>query len=321
MRAMQAFTSQPLSLQAGENPFSQPELLAALLVPHLEAYLSSNGSPSILILHFPDSYLSTILALRDLVGPQLFKVSGIIDSTAISPPSSSTKRPDSITSLGESVSAIASQSSSPILESRIPRISVMPRPSFSKADFLLPSPATDEEISTFLSTIQASLTFPPSSNVSDNASTPTSTLHPARSTNSMVSPIHHLPPPPHSIAPMLQQERASHTGAPKKVNFTSNMMSADISVEGTKRQGRQPERSWKNLESDCTEIFSETLWEKLESERRVCVSEKAWESFSLPYDDEEWEELERIFTPRIYMMRDVPQVGDSTKAHKWLGLD
>ena len=153
--AMQTFTSQPLSLQAGENPFSQPSLLATLLIPHLETFLSSSCPTRLLILHYPVSHLSTVLALRDLLGPQLLKVAGIIDSTAISPPKPSKERPDSIASVDEWVSTTTSHSPSPTPEiritrnSRITRSSVMPQPSFSKADFLLLSPASEDEISAF----------------------------------------------------------------------------------------------------------------------------------------------------------------------------
>ena len=114
--AMQTFTSQPLSLQAGENPFSQPLLLATLLIPHLEAFLSSSCPTRLLILHYPVSHLSTVLALRELLGPQLLKVTGIIDSTAISPPKPSKERPNSIASIDEWVSATTSQSPSPTQE-------------------------------------------------------------------------------------------------------------------------------------------------------------------------------------------------------------
>src|SRR5271170_7663812 len=109
MQAMQAFTSQPLSRQTGENPFSQPSLLATLLIPHLETYLSSNDSTSLLILHYPICHLSTVLALRDLLGPRLLKVAGIIDSTAISPRKPWKGHPDSIVS----VDTATSQSPSP----------------------------------------------------------------------------------------------------------------------------------------------------------------------------------------------------------------
>src|SRR5579862_2100426 len=115
---MQTFTSQPLSIQAGENPFSQPLLLATLLIPHLETYLSSNDSTSLLILHYPASHLSSVLALRDLLGPQLLKVAGIIDAEAISPPKPLQERPNSIISVDEWVSTSISQSPSPKLSPR-----------------------------------------------------------------------------------------------------------------------------------------------------------------------------------------------------------
>jgi hypothetical protein len=312
---MQTFTSQPLALQAGENPFSQPSLLATLLIPHLETFLSSSCPTRLLILHYPASHLSTVLALRDLLGPQLLKVAGIIDSTAISPPKPSKERPNSISSVDEWVSITASQSPSPTQESRIARTgratrsSKMPQPSFSKADFLLVSPATEDEISTFLSSVWESLKFPSSSfYIPDDILSPSSTLHPVSSPSTASS--HNAPPTPppeQRIPPLPRQKRVSPTRAPKRVSFVDSTTSTEISTENARRRERQSEKDW----------------EKLESERRERLSEKAWESFIMGNDsDESLLELERIFMPHLhYMPRTARRIGDSRKALKWLGLD
>jgi hypothetical protein len=313
--AMQTFTSQPLSLQAGENPFSQPSLLATLLIPHLETFLSSSCPTRLLILHYPVSHLSTVLALRDLLGPQLMKVTGIIDSTAISPPKLSKERPNSIASVDEWVSTTTSQSPSLTQECRIsrtPRTSrknIVPQPSFSKADFLLVSPATQDEISTFLTSVWESLTFPSSSFfIPDDVLSPSSTLRPAPSPSTVSSHNAPLTPPPDRQIPVTRsQKRLSPTWASKRVSSTDSTTSTEISTENAWRRERQSEKDW----------------EKLESERLERLSEKAWESFIMGNDsDESLLELERIFMPHLHLMpRAAPRIGESRKALKWLGLN
>ncbi|RXG50577.1 hypothetical protein VDGE_30292 [Verticillium dahliae] len=44
--AMQAFTAQPLANQTHENPFTNPYLLATLIVPHLEPYFVIHNEDS-----------------------------------------------------------------------------------------------------------------------------------------------------------------------------------------------------------------------------------------------------------------------------------
>jgi len=105
------------------------------------------------------------------------------------------------------------------------------------------------------------------------------------------------------------------------VNFADSTTSTDLSMENGKRNGRQSENAFEKLESERGGRLTETAWEKLESGRRERLSEKACESFSTPDDDEEWEILERIFMPRIFMAQAVRGAGNSSKAHKWLGLD
>ncbi len=312
---MQTFTSQPLSLQAGDNPFSQRSLLATLLIPHLETFLSSSGPNRLLILHYPVSHLSTVLALRDLLGPELLKVAGIIDSTAISPLKPSKERPNSIASIDEWVSTTTSKFPSPTQKScvigtpQITQRSIMSQPSFSKADFLLLSPASEDEISTFLTSVWESLTFPSSSfYFPDEVLSPSSTLHPIISPSTASS--HNAPPTPppdRQILATRSQKRLSPTRAPKRVSFADSSTSTEISNENARRRERQSEKDW----------------EKLESERRERLSEKAWESFIMGNDsDESLLELERIFMPHLHFMpRAARRIGDSRKALKWLGLD
>lgn len=77
--AMETFTTLPLSHQALQtsNPFTSPDKLAKLFVPHLERYLSSNPSFRFLIITFPSGSLSSMIALRNLLGVEVMKVAMI----------------------------------------------------------------------------------------------------------------------------------------------------------------------------------------------------------------------------------------------------
>lgn len=71
--AMETFTTLPLSQQKS-NPFTSPDQLAQLFVTHLERYLSSNPSVRFLIITFPSGSISSMIALRNLLGADAMKV-------------------------------------------------------------------------------------------------------------------------------------------------------------------------------------------------------------------------------------------------------
>ncbi|KAI0390065.1 hypothetical protein F5Y17DRAFT_85695 [Xylariaceae sp. FL0594] len=80
--AMQTFTTQRLARQAHGNPFSNPEQLATLVVPHLETYLAAHSTVRFLLLEYPAEHLPTILAMQQVVGADLLKVAGVVDGSA-----------------------------------------------------------------------------------------------------------------------------------------------------------------------------------------------------------------------------------------------
>ncbi|KAF8864331.1 hypothetical protein BDZ45DRAFT_34762 [Acephala macrosclerotiorum] len=163
------------STQSSFNPLSNPQVLAALLVPQIESYLAINTSTRLLVLQYPASHLPTVFALRNFLGSDLLKIAGVLDSLASEPPSmsrprtanplsneavsqrarsnsrlsslqksnSDTTRADSLTTLNRQTSSAGS------VRSSLAKASA----SFAKADYLLPSAATDTEITTFLSSI------------------------------------------------------------------------------------------------------------------------------------------------------------------------
>ncbi|KAI1639389.1 hypothetical protein F4809DRAFT_139978 [Biscogniauxia mediterranea] len=72
------------------NPLSDPpQLLATLIVPHLETYAATHPSARLLLLEYPPSHLATVLALQRLLGASLLKVVGILDASSSSSSSSS----------------------------------------------------------------------------------------------------------------------------------------------------------------------------------------------------------------------------------------
>ncbi|KAF2997201.1 hypothetical protein E8E14_000013 [Neopestalotiopsis sp. 37M] len=143
-KAMQSYTCLPLAQQTRDNPFTNPKFLATLIVPHLETYLAAHSETLFLILEYPAEHLATVLALQKLVGIDLLKVVGIV--TADSPEALAISKSSSPMShsvdLGRpSLSSI--YSTRPIPEN----------PSFSRANFILASSATNSEIATLISNI------------------------------------------------------------------------------------------------------------------------------------------------------------------------
>lgn len=130
-----------------ENPHS----LACLIVPHLETYLSCNTSTRFLLLEYPPEHLATVLALQQLVGTDVLKVAGILDveATPSSPASSPLDSPSS--SIHHTTIDTTSLPGSPSTPQG--STSCRRRHSFSRADYVLVSPATDADIATFISTI------------------------------------------------------------------------------------------------------------------------------------------------------------------------
>lgn len=187
--AMQSFTAQPLANQTQDNPFTNNMLLATLIIPHLETYLAAHGEIRFLLLEYPAEHLSTVLAMQRLIGVDLFKVAGIVDAESGEPtsfsrlrsPSASThslprtnSRAASATgpvgsSLRSPVGSIvrAGQATMVTIQRTASSASLSARgrsstssnndnplnPSFSRANFLITSAATEAEIAHFVSTI------------------------------------------------------------------------------------------------------------------------------------------------------------------------
>ncbi len=147
--AMQAFTAQPLTKQTQSNPFADRALLAALIIPHLETYLATHPDVRFLLIEYPSEHLPTVIALQTLIGTDMMKVVGIINSDA-SAPSQSLSVPETDRRPSEGFRSLNRRGS------RLSGAFVGPC-SFSKTNFLLASSATGFETAAFIAAIRESL--------------------------------------------------------------------------------------------------------------------------------------------------------------------
>lgn len=143
--AIQAFTSQPLANQTSDNPFSNPYLLATLIIPHLETYLALHSEVRYLLLEYPPDHISTVLALQKLVGVDLMKVAQIVDSESTDLRPFTHIRGASISSDTKPQSPLGKPVGSATEDSR---------DLVHKANFLLTSGASDEEIANLIATVK-----------------------------------------------------------------------------------------------------------------------------------------------------------------------
>lgn len=150
---MQAHTSRRLVDQTLDSPFTDPTTLANLILPHLETYLSAHPDVRFLIIEFVVEHLPTVLALRRLIGSELFKVASIIGSdnpdlrlSMAQPRSHSEKY--AYTEL-RNVGGLVD-----LNNPHRPREAYIP---FTKANYTLSSTATHAEISGFISAIRSQL--------------------------------------------------------------------------------------------------------------------------------------------------------------------
>ena len=217
---MQAHLTGPSSIHNTVNPFSSPKVLATFIIPQIEAYLAANNS-RLLILHYPFNHLATIVALRKLIGQDIFKIAGVVDSLSSDPPPRipANRLSNDVTSSkgnkglprAHSHDAAQRQNSIP---SHISSLNIGTRQhkksestaSFSKANYLLPSTAINAEITTFLSEISMSLTEKsPSTPLNQNQNQNRS----PSSTRSSPRHQHQQPPLPSAILHILQSRTAA----------------------------------------------------------------------------------------------------------------
>lgn len=279
--AMQAFTAQPLTNQASDNPFSNPYLLATLIVPHLETYLALHSEVRYLLLEFPPQHLPTVLALQKLVGVELMKVAQIVNAKS-----------DDLGAFkhikGESISRTAEKSSH------------LGRPScsdvgVSKANFLLTSSANESEIAIFTTTIQRILTGVSQYYLSDKPSTPVQDTSTAKTSLPLLTSRFSTFPKPGG----LQISTTLAAGEPSG-SSASRPSSADESVETLKFA--QAARSTKSRRRPITADGDESIM-----------------SYD-PTEDSDYDIEERRLMPIFLQKSSKQPKPNSRKALKFLGL-
>ncbi|RFU33583.1 hypothetical protein B7463_g2754, partial [Scytalidium lignicola] len=301
-------TAEEQSKRTSARPWSNPKALATMLVPHLEAYLASNPMIGLLILHYPITHLSTVLALRKLIGADLFKVAGILDGLASEPsfedqpttllstdPASRAAQIIFQRSRTDSIHNHYTQSSFSTRSTSQPnslpahlrnRLSVI---SLSKADYLLPSTASPIEIKSLLSSISQALIERSSFYTPEPEPSPIFAKYP-------------VPPIPDSPT---ESDRVSYAHSRKKASRSRPNYAS--SIASTRTTGSEKARR---------------------EEAREKQLEKDWENFYLGEDSED--EYDRMVmgrsgTTAMPEMRKRNKLDEmkkvrSKKAFKWLGL-
>ncbi|RYP68835.1 hypothetical protein DL771_006453 [Monosporascus sp. 5C6A] len=164
---MWTFSTQLSSDQALDSPFTDPYLLATLVIPFLETYMAIHSKTQFLLLEYPPEHLAAVLAMQQLVGGDLLKVAGILDDSA------GQLRPSPSGVEAERRHAAATAPGTRLLGSGT---SPGTTPSFSKADFLLTSSATESEIATLISAVWKILVDRSPSYIPDGAAWPPATV-------------------------------------------------------------------------------------------------------------------------------------------------
>jgi hypothetical protein len=357
---MQSYCSLPLTFQSTFNPLSDPTVLATLLIPQIEAYLAINTSTRLLILHYPISHLATVFALRQLIGSDTLKIAGILNTFASDPPSSVTRPRTPISKynynplLGDPTSPLRqtdSYASSLRASARkesfvsgsptsgalhryasVQKLSVAAI-SFSKANYLLPSTATNSEITSFLSDIRNCLIDKSSFYV------PETSLEPVmveRHLSSISPPI-----------PLIYKARDAP--APRSSTFTRPQSTSEYTPQQT-RGSYYPPSSFRALTISSTASVRDTKNRRLTgstkvgtyaasiasvksttSEKRIRNMDSDWENFYIGDEDSEDDEIDKMILGR-YHAKIVPEVrmtgpgtmplaqGNKQKALRWLGL-
>ncbi|KAI1428867.1 hypothetical protein F5Y12DRAFT_710814 [Xylaria sp. FL1777] len=338
--AMQAFTSQPLANQTQDNPFSNPLLLATLIIPHLETYIAAHSATRFLLLEYPTEYLSTVLSLQHLIGVDLLKVAGIIDAETSDPKSYRAYRKQSSHTIASSPTSSPTRGSNATLlspkafgpKSESPeRISTSPPP-FSKANFILTSTAGESEIATFISTIWKILIdisdfyIPETVTLADWKRNPND--HPLFRAAVMLG---------FESPPEYEQEQLVHQqGAP--ANYVSSGTYADFPaprqrpvtpIKSSKISTTEALRSGSVIRTPRTPRTTQNQNNKLKrllGHEAVAFTTDAEIENAMPYHDLEGEEEdgwfwaeERKYMP-LWSHQNGPRKGNSRKALKWLGL-
>ncbi|KAL7624346.1 hypothetical protein AAE478_005908 [Parahypoxylon ruwenzoriense] len=346
---MQAFTSQPLANQTQDNPFSNPLLLATLIIPHLEMYMAAHSATRFLLLEYPPEHLATVLALQRLVGVDLLKVAGILDSEASDPkPYPGFRAPrrtnaHTPSNSGSGLTAANKRAGATLLApSGVKQTETV---SFSKANFLLTSLANESEIATLISTIWKILidisTFyipegvAPRSSVQIDRESKRDARRESQGKplvhTPLINPVQQYAPLAHATALLGFQKHTGDTSSTYVLNgiYTETNSPPTPSKHATRRE--LPLKSPKGSISETIRTVKtmrsqrkkpkNILGKEVGADNAATVPPDAVSAYDSWDDDDEggFSAEERKYMP-LYGKQDAPRKGNSRKALKWLGL-
>ncbi|KAI1461137.1 hypothetical protein F4805DRAFT_465207 [Annulohypoxylon moriforme] len=347
--AMQAFTSQPLANQTQDNPFTNPLLLATLIIPHLETYMAAHSATRFLLLEYPPEHLSTVLSLQRLVGSDLLRVAGILYSEDVEPKLNSgvkipTRRNTHLRINSKSKMSAISTRTGATLHTPI-EMKQTESPSFSKANWLLPSSASESEIATLISTIWQILidisTFYIPDGVAPRASTQidgelrrgsrresqgkplaqTPLINPAQESaplsnaaaimgfhkqETKASTEHEAPPP---LPPPKHKHRVVESAREVPLKSSKGSISETIKSSRTMKSMRSQRNKLRHMLGREADLDNASIRADTTS-----VYQDYWDE-----EDDYFAAEERKYMP-LYGRQNGPRKGNSRKALKWLGL-
>lgn len=321
---MQSISTSSLIHHGKHNPFDNPYSLACLLIPQLDTYLATNVTTRFLVLEYPNEHLPTVLALQELTGADMVKIAGIVDSeqspslsqlpcpSPLSPGAQSSFS-DIPTPTFEEILADVSPPESPY--SSGPQSSSAPsrkRQSFSRADYLLPSTATEAEIASFISVIWKVLIDADAYYAPEAPSSPPSTT-PARSR----PPARALPPHP------LSKFAVPLASPPQTPDGRESFFRAQPPLPPPPRMGgrdESPSRASVLSRSQGARSRPRSLAASGSTRTRGGGDDGAsLYAVSVVGDGEFYDDEERRLMP-MYLRPNERRKGNSRKALKWLGL-
>ncbi|TQS36720.1 hypothetical protein Golomagni_02821 [Golovinomyces magnicellulatus] len=331
----------PTIIQQTFDPFSEPLILANLIIPQLESYFASNSSTQLLVLQFSSIHIPIIYALRDLLGNNLLKIAGIYSppmsvSTMFPPspvsPNTASTRTTVIHSMkfGHTCTHTISSnnSSKPSSISTISKIEA--DGDFSGFDYKLSSSASDDEIIRFVSGIRQSLIEISNFYVPEPEPEPRTIVQVVEK---------YIPAPPSSYS-MSNRPPSQH-----RSSAMENLTSQDgMYRPNSRRQSNKSKRhsSSAGLHNPLTEIVAKRNYAtSIASSRRTRLSNMSgdldgWENFEIGDDENDFDDYDRmilgskmaglVFGRQVfgagYDDSKVVQhrVASKRKALKWLGL-
>ena len=330
--------TRPGSCLSTTSSLLDPKVLAALLIPQIEAFLAINFSTRFLILHYSLNHLGTVFELRKLLGGDLFKIAGIVDSLASDPPLMFRPRTQPSSSNPLSNDAVAARNRirldsfsksrldplTNLIQQTLPTHGLPTTESntssFSKANFVLPSTATDAEITAFLSGIWKSL-MQKSPFYTPERDPEIKPAMPERSS----------PPPPTPSASSINSRdvrdahdrdsgypASTYRGAPSKISRLTGSSGAES--QSIYEPPAIPKHKYASSIASTKTTRTERARKRAEK-----GSEDEWNNFYIGDDDSEDDEYDKMILGRA-MAKIVPEVKggapkrDKKKALKWLGL-